>query len=130
MRSAYPGLCCREVVCCIGFNDFAGINDRWHGLLLVVGCYPQGRGLPLAEQSAHRRGVEGGTVLSDSSSSLEEKIGDHIEKEKLIIFISESKKNNDQEPTDNVRHRRVKKLALLSSRNVPRQPWPLISLVS
>ncbi len=26
--------------------------------------------------------------------------------------------------------RRVKKLALLSSRNVPRQPWPLTSLIS
>jgi hypothetical protein len=62
----------------------------------VAGYDAEGRGLPLAEQSARRywRGVEGGTVLSHHSSSLKEKIGDHIAKEKLIIFVTGSKNNN------------------------------------
>jgi len=66
------------------------------GLLLVARDDISGRGLPLAEQSARRywRGVEGGTVLNHNSSYLQENIGHHSTKEKLIVFINGSKNGN------------------------------------
>jgi hypothetical protein len=61
-----PGLCFREIVYFI-IDGFRGIKNGCHSALLVVGHDTQGRGLPLAEQSArwYWRGVEGGTVLSE-----------------------------------------------------------------
>jgi hypothetical protein len=67
-------------------------------LLLVAGYDGKGRGLPLAEQPGYRPwcGVEGGTVLSHNSSSLEENIRHGYAKAKLIVFINDSKNGNVQ----------------------------------
>jgi hypothetical protein len=57
------------------------------------------RGLPLAEQPGCRHwcGVEGGTVLSQNSLSLEENIRHGSAKAKLIVFIDDSKNVNGRE---------------------------------
>jgi hypothetical protein len=56
----------------------------------------QGGGLSLAEQPGCRHwcGVEGGTVLSYNSISLEENIRHGSSKAKLIVFINGSKNVN------------------------------------
>jgi hypothetical protein len=79
------------------FDYFRGVHYRWHGATPCRVIRRIKAGLPLAEQSAHRywRGVEGGTVLSHNSFSLKENIRHGSAKAKLIVFIDDSKNNND-----------------------------------
>jgi hypothetical protein len=64
--------------------------------LLLQDTREKGGGCLLAEQAVYRHwcGVEGGTVLSDHSASLQGNIGYHVAKAKLIVFIDGSKNGN------------------------------------